>query len=64
VLDVRQGVFREGGGYAEPGYNVEYIAQLKKAEVDKLVAELEAEISRLQDELEEFNHQSSVELAS
>jgi hypothetical protein len=62
ALDVRHGVFKEGGGYAQPAYEVEYVAQLKKAAVDALVAELEAEIALLQDQLDEFNHTHSVEL--
>jgi hypothetical protein len=62
ALDVRHGVFKEAGNYAQPAYEVEYVAQLKKAVVDGLVVELEAEISVLQDELDEFNHNESVEL--
>jgi hypothetical protein len=62
ALDVRHGVFKEGGNYAQPAYEVEYVAQLKKAAVDALVVDLEAEISSLQDQLDEFNHTHSVEL--
>jgi hypothetical protein len=62
ALDVRHGVFKEGGSFARADYEVEYVAQLKKAAVDTLVAELDAEISTLQDELDEFNHTASVEL--
>ena len=40
------------------------VAQLKKSAVDGLVAELEAEISALQDQLDEFNHGQSVELTA
>lgn len=61
-LDIRHGVFKEAGSYAQPAYQVEYVAQLKKPAVDGLVADLEAEISALQDELDEFNHLKSVEL--
>jgi hypothetical protein len=64
ALDVRHGVFKEAGNYAQPAYEVEYVAQLKKSVVDGLVAELEAEISALQDELDEFNHSHSVELTA
>lgn len=59
-LDVRHGVFKEGAGYVQAAFEVEYIAQLKKAEVDLLVAELEVEIVTLQDALDEFNHTHSV----
>ncbi|MDP1586883.1 MAG: hypothetical protein Q8M07_04040 [Prosthecobacter sp.] len=62
-LDVRHGVFKEGGNYMQSAFEVEYIAQLKKAEVDQLVADLEAEIITLQDALDEFNHTNSVALS-
>ena len=45
---------------AEPGYEVEYVAQLGKVDVDKLVAELQDEIQTLQDALDEFNFTRSV----
>ncbi len=61
-LDTKHGVFHEGGRFGEPGYEVEYDAQLKKVEVDKLVAELQAEIQSLQDALDEFNFTRAVNL--
>ncbi len=61
-LDTRQGVFKEGGGFSLSACEVEYVAQLKKAAVDALAAELEAEISAIQDELDEFNQSQSVTL--
>jgi hypothetical protein len=61
-LDVRHGVFKEAGGFAAVSHEVEYVAQIKKSAVDDLVADLEAEISSLQDELDEFNHAQSVAL--
>jgi len=64
VLDVRHGVFKEAGNYTQSALEVEYVAQLKKAEVDKLVTGLEEEISTLQDELDEFNHTHAVELTA
>ena len=54
-LDTKTGVFHEGGRFGEPGYEVEYVAQLGKVDVDKLVAELNEEIQALQDALDEFN---------
>lgn len=60
MLDVRHGVFKEAGNYAQAPYEIEYVAQLKKAEVDKLVADLEAEITEIQDQLDEFNHTQAV----
>jgi len=62
ALDVRHGIFKEAGNYAQPAYEIEYVAQLKKAVVDGHIAELEAEIAALQDQLDEFNHTHSVEL--
>ena len=41
---------------------VSYVAALKKAEVDALVARLETEIDRLQDKLDQFNHDRKVEV--
>jgi hypothetical protein len=63
-LDVRNGVFKEGGGYAQSAYDIEYTAQISKTEVDALVAVLGEEISTLQDELDEFNHLQSIELTT
>ena len=63
-LDVRNGVFKEGGAYGQAPYDIEYTAQLKKPAVDALVADLEAEISDLQDELDELNHRVSVEMTN
>ncbi len=63
ALDVRHGVFKEGGNFAQPAFEIEYVAQLKKSAVDALVAELETEIVALQDQLDEFNHMVSVEVS-
>jgi hypothetical protein len=41
---------------------VSYVAALKKADVDGLVAWLEKEIDRLQDRLDQFNHARKVEV--
>ena len=62
ALDTKAGVFHEGRGFAEASYEVEYVAQLGKVDVDKLVAELNAEIQSLQDALDEFNFTRSVNL--
>jgi hypothetical protein len=53
-------VFHEGGRFGEPGYEVEYVAQLGKVDVDNLVTELKNEIQTLQDALDEFNFTRSV----
>ena len=59
-LDTKTGVFHEGGRFGEPGYEVEYAAQLGKVDVDRLVAELKNEIQSLQDTLDEFNFTRAV----
>lgn len=61
-LDTKAGVFHEGRGFGEAAYEVEYVAQIGKVDVDKLVAELNAEIQSLQDSLDEFNFTRSVNL--
>jgi predicted Rossmann fold nucleotide-binding protein DprA/Smf involved in DNA uptake len=61
-LDTKAGVFHEGGRFGDAGYEVEYVAQIGKVDVDKLVAELNAEIQSLQDALDEFNFTRSVNL--
>jgi len=62
-LDTKQGVFVERGDYgSSPAVEVEYAAQLKKVDVDKLVAEIQNEIQSLQDELDEFNFSRAVNL--
>ena len=63
-LDTRQGLFKEGGGFSLAAFEVEYVARIKKPAVDALAAELEAEISAIQDELDEFNQSQSVSLAT
>ena len=59
-LDTREGRFTEIN-YNTP-VEVEYRSQLKKAEADKIVAEIEAEIVALQDALDEFNNSTSIEV--
>jgi hypothetical protein len=63
ALDTKQGVFHEAGRFGEPGYEVEYAAQLGKADVDKLTDELKTEIQSLQDALDEFNFSHSLSLS-
>jgi DNA repair exonuclease SbcCD ATPase subunit len=41
---------------------VNYVAALKKADVDALVARLEKEIDQLQDKLDQFNHAQKIEV--
>ncbi len=43
---------------------VNYVAALKKAEVDALVARLEKDIDQLQDRLDQFNHDGKIEVES
>ncbi len=58
-MSVKDGRFVESLNYAS-SVEVDYVAQLKKAEVDKLVADFELEIQELQDSLDEFNFTHSV----
>ena len=58
-LSTKEGVYAESLGYSQ-SVEVEYVAQTKKAEVDKLVEEIEKEIQELQDALDEFNFTRSV----
>jgi len=60
ALETKSGVFHEGRGFGEATYEVEYVAQLGKVDVDKHVAELKNEIQTLQDALDEFNFTRSV----
>src|SRR5207247_9676633 len=62
ALDIKAGVFHEGGRFGEPAYEVEHVAQLGKVDVDKLVAELKNEIQSLQDTLDEFNFTRTVKV--
>ena len=41
---------------------VSYVAALKKADVDGMVAGLEKEIDQLQDRLDQFNHDRKIEV--
>ena len=64
ALDTRNGVFKEGGGgYGADAYDVEYVAQLGKTDVDQRVKDLETEINDLQDQLDEFNATQTVKIA-
>ena len=54
-LETKNGTFKESGSGYGTVYEIEYVAQLKKKEVDTLVAATDAEIQTLQDELDEFN---------
>jgi hypothetical protein len=54
ALSTKEGVYAESLGYAQ-SVEVEYVAQIKKSEVDKLVVDIQNEIQELQDALDEFN---------
>jgi hypothetical protein len=59
ALPTKEGLYVESLGYTQ-SVEVEYAAQLKKPEVNKLTQELEAEIQALQDALDEFNFTHSI----
>jgi hypothetical protein len=58
-LPTKHGTYKEG--YPTTG-DVTYVAQLRKAEVDDLVARREREIDALQDRLDGFNHETVIEV--
>ena len=58
-LSTKEGVYAESLGYSQ-SVEVEYVAQIKKPEADKLAGDLEKEIQELQDALDEFNFTHSV----
>jgi hypothetical protein len=61
-LDTKSGVFHEGNQFGQQSYEVEYVAQLSKVDVDKLVVELKQEIQAIQDALDEFNFTRTLSL--
>jgi hypothetical protein len=58
-LNTRHGTQPAGYPHAS---EVRFVAALKKADVDALVAKLEKEIDRLQDRLDHFNHSHTIEV--
>lgn len=63
-LDPKEGIFLEGGGYGSAAVEVEYRAQINVAELKKMVEDLENEITRLQDDLDEFNVLKEIAVAA
>ena len=61
-LPTKHGKYLESAGYRE-STEVEYHAQLRKAEVDKITGELEAEAAELQDALDRFNATCELDVA-
>jgi len=63
-LDTKDGVIQEtrGAFLADSGHEVEYHAQIKQIEVDRMVAEYEQEIQQIQDALDEFNFTHTIEV--
>lgn len=61
ALDTKAGVFSEGSALSMSSREVEYVAQLGKVDIDRLVAELNQEIQALQDALDEANHTRSID---
>ncbi len=59
ALDTKQGVVVEGVEYGRP-VETEYVVQIRKSEVDKLVAELQTEVQSIQETLDEFNFTRTV----
>ncbi len=61
TVPTRHGKFLDVEGYSQPK-EVEYQAQLRQVDVDKLVLELEKQMNELQDELDQFNHRCQIDL--
>jgi hypothetical protein len=57
-LTTRHGTVTEGYQSTE----VTYVAQLRKADVDREIQRLEGEVDRLQDQLDAFNHQTVIRI--
>lgn len=60
-LDTRNGSIYDSSSYATPTAVV-YVAQIKRAEADRQMAEMQTEIHRLQEELDTFNYTHSIPL--
>jgi len=58
-LATKDGVFAESLGFSQ-SVEVEYVAQIKKAEIDQMTRQLDTEIQELQDALDEFNFTHSI----
>jgi hypothetical protein len=61
-VEANEGTQVERSAYGTP-LEIEYRAQLKKAELDDLAAQAETEIAVLQDALDEFNAVRSIDLS-
>jgi hypothetical protein len=60
-VPTKHGKFLEAEGYSQPK-EVEYQAQMRQADIDKLVVELEIQMNELQDELDHFNQRCQIDL--
>ena len=61
AIPTKHGKFLESEGFSQPNEG-EYVAQVRQADADAQVAELEGQISQLQDELDRFNEQCQIGL--
>src|SRR5262249_28078630 len=66
LIALLQGLNTKHGGFVEgyAGTTVQYVAQLRRGEVNDEVRRLEAEIDRLQDRLDTFNHTTRIAVSS
>jgi hypothetical protein len=60
-VPTRHGIFLQAEGFSQ-AKEVEYKAQMRQTDVDKLVLEFETQIHELQDELDRFNQQCEVDV--
>ena len=60
-LDTRNGGIYDGVNYTPPSY-LFFTSQIKRAEADRQISEIQTEINRLQEELDTFNYTHSIPL--
>ena len=61
-LETKEGMFQEGGGYAEAARVTTYVAQINRADADKEIKSLEDQVQVLQDAVDDFNGTTDVGL--
>ena len=61
-INTKNGKFSEFRGLRETVAQVEYVAQVKQQDVDRLVSEMEKKIDGMQDDLDAFNATLDIEI--
>ena len=60
AINTKNGKFTDFRGLRDAATQVEYVAQVKQQEIDRIVSGLEAEIDAMQDELDAYNATTDV----